>query len=136
MPSLPTLPLKVQKGIEPQESWEGYSTPTDLARYMAQVLSVDPNQLLQFEEVIFSDSQPSGEKSKKLWIKTDAPVAIGIPYSGGYNLIYQYPANIPFLWVKGNSFPSFLRKLTNAELNDYNLEDPEVNTAFWLIMEP
>lgn len=134
--NLPSLPLRVQKGIEHLKSWEGYSTPYDLIKLAAQLLSVDPNQLLQFEEIVYTDVQPEGLNAKKIWVKTDAPVGLGVPTGDGYAMIYPFPQNIPFLWVKGESnIPSYARKLNNNELENYGLTKPDADHATWIIVE-
>lgn len=129
----PNLPLSLQNDVEQGKSWEGNSTPHDLAQYMARVLSVDPNLLLALQEVVYSDVQPTGEDSKRIWIKTSAPAGIGIPTSFGYKVIYEYPANVPFLWVSEDALPTYVRRLTNGELANYSLTDPIIATAYWVI---
>lgn len=133
----PVLPLVVQSELEPLKSWEGISTPSDLARYMARVLSVDPNQLLQFEEIVFSDVQPTGDEASKIWFKTDEPIGIGIPSGDNdYNILYQYSPNVAYLWLNGSDrLPSYFRKITQSELEDYSLTDPTEKKAFWVVFE-
>ena len=135
MSKYPVLPLIKQKNIEQQASWEGLSTPSDLADYMARVLSVDPNQLLQFQEAVYSDVQPTGLEAKKLWIKTDAPQAIGIPSGDGYVLIHKYPQGVPFLWIYANgNLPTYLDLISDSDLDDYGLTaPPDEDTAAWVI---
>ncbi len=132
----PVLPLVLQKNKEPLKSWEGISTPSELAAYLATVFSVDPNQLLQFEEIVFQEIEPVGEEAKKLWIKTDLPVGLGLPSGEGYNMIYQYPPNVAMLWLKGEEkLPDYLRKLTSDQLTDYGLTDPSDKKVFWIVLD-
>lgn len=135
MATRPVLPLIASKDIEALRSWEGIETPDDLVRLMARMLSVDPNQLEQFSEVVYSDVQPPSS-STQIWIKTDQPIAIGIPSGGTYQLLYQYPPNVPFIYTKMDSLPTYLRKLTDSELDRYNLVAPDADSnAAWVIME-
>ena len=134
MATRPVLPLIASKDIEALKSWEGIETPADLVSLMARKLSVDPNQLEQFTEVLFSDVQPPSNSSQ-LWIKTDPPVGIGIPSGGSYVVLYQYPPNVPFIHVDRNNRPPYLRKLTASELENYNLTAPDAEVdADWVIM--
>jgi len=135
MATRPVLPLIASKDIEALRSWEGIETPNDLVRLMAARLSVDPNQLEQFSEIVYTDVQPPSG-STKIWIKTDSPIAIGVPSGGTYHLIYQYPPNVPFLHVKIDNLPTYLRKLSETELDRYNLTAPDADSnAAWVIME-
>jgi len=134
MATRPILPLIASKDIEALKSWEGIETPGDLVSLMARKLSVDPNQLEQFTEIEFSDVQPPSN-STKLWIKTDPPVAFGIPSGGSYVLIYQYPPNVPILYTNLATKPAYLRLLTTTELASYNLVAPDTGSnAAWVIM--
>lgn len=130
----PSIPLKVQNDIERLKSWEGVSTPHELALYMARILSVDATNILELQEVVYSDVQPTGTDSKKIWVKTDPPQAVGLPTSEGYKMLYEYPANIPFLWIEGvATLPSYIRILTTEELTDYSLTNPANNLSKWVI---
>lgn len=134
MATQPVLPLVASKDIETLKTWEGIETPNDLVRLMAARLSVDPNQLNQFSEVVFSDVQPESNTTK-LWIKTNVPVAIGLPSGGTYNLIYQYPPNVPFIYTDIANLPVFLRALSVNEMTNYSLTYPVAGSnAAWVIM--
>jgi hypothetical protein len=134
MATQPVLPLVASKDIEALKSWEGIQTPSDLVRLMAARLSVDPNQLNQFSEIVFSDVQPASNTTK-IWIKTNAPIAIGIPSGGSYTLLYQYPPNVPFIYTDISNIPVFLRVLSQNELDTYNLTAPDAGSnASWVIM--
>lgn len=131
----PFLPLLVQSDIEQQQSWEGISKPNDFARYLARVLAVDPNILSSFDEITYSNIQPSGEEENSIWMKTEEPYAIGIPSSDGYKMFYQYPVNIPYLFIgRVEKIPDFARALTTSELTAYHLTAPSSNTASWVII--
>lgn len=135
---IPLLPLKYQNDIEQLRSWEGISTPADLLKLAAARLSVDVNSLLRFEEVVYTDVEPTGESRKKIWIKTDDPVAVGIPSGEKYTMIYQYPVNVPFIWMfksLGNVIPSYSRVLTATELTDLNLTAPKETAGKYIIIE-
>jgi len=135
MATRPVLPLIASKDIEALRSWEGIETPADLVSLMARKLSVDPNQLEQFSEVVFTDVQPPSNTSK-IWIKTNPPVAIGIPSAGSYVLIYEYPPNVPFIHTNSENRPSYLRELSASELENYNLTAPDADSrAAWVIMD-
>jgi len=132
--NLPAIPLLVAKNIEQQKSWEGISTPYDLALYFAKILSVDPSKILQLQEVIYSDVQPTGDDAKKLWVKTDEPVGFGIPTGEGYSVVYRYPPNTPILWtVAIEDLPAYMRKMTSGEIGDYKLVAPDADKATWVI---
>jgi hypothetical protein len=134
MATRPVLPLIASKDIEALKSWEGIETPADIIMLAARKLSVDPNQLEQFSEAVFSDVQPPSNSSQ-LWIKTNPPVAIGIPSAGSYVLLYEYPPNVPFIHTNRNNRPSYLRVLTASELENYNLTAPDAEvSADWVIM--
>jgi hypothetical protein len=131
---VPLLPLSIQNDIERQRSWEGISTPHDLALYMGRVLSVDPTKILSLQEIVYSDVEPVGVDRKKIWIKTDHPVGFGIPTGDGYKMIYQYPPNTPFIWTQGMSdLPQYLRALTDGEMSDYSLAAPKNESVKWVI---
>lgn len=134
---LPAIPLAVAKTIEPKKTWEGVSTPHDLALYIASLLSIDPTRLSLLQEIIYSDVTPTGEDSKKIWIKTNPPIGVGIPSESGYEIIYQYPVNTPILWVKLNgSKPQYLRQLTQDEVESFGLNEPDDDIAIWTIFNP
>lgn len=133
----PSLPLVVANDKEKQRSWEGISTPHDLALYMSRMLGVDPNKLLQLNEIIYSDLEPTGQDAKKVWIKTEEPIGIGIPVGGKYSIIYKYPPSTPILWIQGiSNLPSYMRELTVTELEDYSITEPTSSKAAWVIFQP
>lgn len=128
------IPLQVAKTVEQRRSWDGIATPYDLAIFLATLLSVDLNQLSSTLEIVYSDVEPSGDDAKKIWIKQNAPVGIGIPVTDGYQMIYQIPQNIPFLrFGKEETIPSYLRKLTEQEMTRCGLDDTNETDAFWVI---
>ncbi len=132
--NLPAIPLLVAKDIEQQRSWEGISTPYDLAIFFSKILSVDPNKVGVFNEIVYSNLQPTGDDAKKLWIKTEEPVGFGIPTATGYSIIYQYPPNTPILWTKGKeNIPEYMRELTADEMDDYGLTEPGKTAIVWVI---
>jgi len=132
----PQLPLCVQNDIEQKRSWEGIATPHDMAKYIAAVLALDPTKLALLYELVYSDIQPTGSDSKKLWIKTEEPVGFGIPVGGSYVVLYQYPPNTPFLWVKGEeTIPAYCRVLSNGEIAKYGLNPPDLATIKWIMFE-
>ena len=131
----PFLPLLVQSDIEQQQSWEGISKPNDLIRYAARVLAVDPNALSAFDEITYSNLQPTGIEANNIWIKTGEPYAIGIPSSDGYKMIYQQPVNIPYLFIgRIEKIPDYARALTESELTAYKLTAPAEKVANWIIV--
>ena len=133
----PLLPLRVANDREQQRSWEGLSTPHELALYIARMMSVDPNKLLQLNEIIYSDLQPTGLDSKKIWIKTEEPVGIGIPVGGEYSIIYKYPPHTPILWTQGlKNLPGYMREISSTELSDYSLTAPSSDKIAWVIFQP
>jgi len=131
--SYPTLPLVVQRDIEQQKTWEGISTPYELALWLAKIMSIDPTRILQLNEIIHSDVQPVGSDASKIWIKTDEPLGVGLPTGGGYRMIYQYPPNTPFLYI--GTIPTYTRELSLAEMQDYSLTAPTSANATWVIYE-
>ncbi len=135
--SIPIIPIRVAKDVEPMRSWEGISTPHDLALYMARILSIDGSKIMQLQEVVYSDLEPTGEDRKRLWVKTSEPVGYGIPTGDNYTVIYKYPAGVPILWVNSLSpAPSYMRKLTDLELGNYSLTDPVDRDFYWVIFNP
>lgn len=135
MSQFPFLPLKAAKQIEPLRSWEDIKNPTDLVNYLVRNLSVDPNSLLKFQEIISSSLEPSGNDKGKLWVKTDGYPAIGIYIGSSYKLIAEYPFDVPLLWTKPVSeFPSYLTKLTEEQMTQYGLSLPEGSTHFYFIL--
>jgi hypothetical protein len=129
----PALPLVVQRNIEQQKSWEGISTPFELAQYLARIMSIDPNELLQLNEIVYSDVEPVGDEARKIWVKTDEPFGIGVPVGNAYRMIYQYPPNVPFLFI--GEMPTYARELTTDEMSIYSLTKPTSTTAHWIIYE-
>jgi len=131
------IPFQVAKTAEQQQSWEGISTPYDLAIFLSRIMSVDMSKASALQEIIYSNLEPDGDDASKIWIKTDAPVGIGIPTSDGYHIIYQTPPNIPFLFLgKDADIPPYFRKLTSTEITQCGLTDTDEQNAFWLIFTP
>lgn len=133
MSQYPHLPLVAVKALEALSSWEGINSPTDLIKYLTRNLAVDPNELLQFQDIIYSSTAPSGTSAGKLWVKTDGYPAVGIFVGDSYKLIAAYPFDVPLLWTRAASeFPSYLTKLTESELTKYALTNPEGYFYFML----
>lgn len=133
MPVARTLPLRVATDIEPLRSWDEITNPMDLVIYIARLLSVDPSSFASLQEVSFGSQPPSGDDLGKLFIKNTTPVGIGIFNGSGYSMIYQYPPNVPLLWTKGNEeFPSYLKRLSADQLQDYGLTNPSEGFYFML----
>ncbi len=127
MSQIPVLPLVSANNVEPLKSWEDIRNPQDLINYCKRMLGVDPNQLLQFEEIVVSPLQPQSneENRKQIWIKSEGAPAVGILIGTGYRLIYEYPPNVPLLWTKSlSSFPPYLSVLNGDELTAYGLTNP------------
>lgn len=131
------IPIKPVKGIEAQANFEGISTPKELADMLSRLLAVDDEEFTNLEEVIVSPLEPIDTDKKKIWIKSSGAPAIGLPIGGRYRLIYSYPPDVPFLWIKGlDSFPNYLRKLSSGELSDYDLANPSNPDYFYVILNP
>jgi hypothetical protein len=134
--SNPIIPLRVASDIEQQRSWEGISTPIDLAYFMARMLSLDVSALVALNEAVYSNIEPVGTDRKKIWIKTDEPISIGIPTGDSYTLIYRYSPHTPILWTQGISvIPSYMRKLTETEMTEMGLAATNSKYA-WVIFQP
>lgn len=134
MSQIPVLPLVSANNVEALKSWEDIKNPQDLINYCKRMLGVDPNQLLQFEEVVSSpiEPQPTSSNKKKLWLKTEGAPAVGVLIGNSYKLIYNYPPNVPLLWTQSeNDFPDYLSKLNSDELTAYGLTNP---TGFFYFM--
>lgn len=130
------LPLRVAEDIEVQQSWNGISTPNELAKYFSRVLAVDPSSIVGLQETVYSSVRPQGEDANKLWIKTTEPVGIGIPVGGSYRMIFEEPVNTPYLFIGDiENIPSYARRLTDTERSDYALGNPAETKASWVIIE-
>lgn len=135
--NLKSLPLKIQKGIEQASSWSGLSTPYDLLLYFARNTFIDPTAIVSLKEVVTSSIEPAGEDRDKLWIKTEGAPALGIPIGGTYQMIYQYPPNVPFIWTQGiDVMPSYISRLETSELGDYGLTNPTDVKFYYAIFKP
>ncbi len=132
------VPIRVANDIEKLRTWEGISSPFDLATYMAKVLSVDLNALVGLTEVIYSNVEPQGLERKKLWVKTDEPVALCIPTGDEYTFIYRYPPDTPIIWTKGKSnIPPYMRRLVESEISDMGLTAIDSDKPYaWVIFNP
>lgn len=127
-------PLSVAKDKEAQKSWEDITTPYQLLLYIAQFLSVNLQELSTLDEIVNGESPPSDKT--KIWIKTSDPIGIGLPVAGSYKMIYQYPVNIPFLWMNDlDSIPGSARPLNDGELDQAKLEKPDEDKANWIIIQ-
>lgn len=127
------IPLKVANDAEQSKSWEGISTPHDLALYLARVMSLDAEKILALKEIYIGQEPPTGDDLGKIWLGNVDPVFLGIYSGGGYRKIYQYPINVPFLWI--GSMPDYFRALTVEELDEYGLKDPAKPSVRWVIFE-
>lgn len=131
---IPALALQIANDIEPLRSWENITSPADFVQYIARTLTVDPNQIIKLQEVVFNSIEPSGSDRGKLWIKTDNPIGIGIPSGPSYLVIYKYPPDIPLLWTKGrDALPNFMEELTEGQMADMGLTVPPNTSYFYVI---
>lgn len=131
------LTLQIAKDIEKSKSWEGLSTPYDLALYILRMAVIDPSGISSLDPISYSPLEPVGSDRSKLWIKTEGVPGIGIPIGGRYQMIYQYPPNVPFLWVDAsNAAPAYLNRLSQSDLENYGLTDPVIDTAYYVIFNP
>lgn len=132
---IPVLPLVKARDIEALKSWSDILTPQDLLEYITKMLGVDPNQILQFEEIEFSSVQPQGQSRKKIWVDTDGAPSIGVLVGSSYQLFYQYPPNVPLLWTQPESdFPQYLTRLSTDQMEEYGLELPEGSSLFYFML--
>ncbi len=130
-----TIPIRVASQVERQSSWEGISTPYELAIWLSRILSIDASKIAETQEIIYSDLQPTGNDQNKIWIKTSEPIGLGLPTGDVYSIIYQYPPGIPLLWTKSAStVPQYMRELSETELTDYKLTAPD--KGVWVIFNP
>ena len=126
-------PLSIAKDVEQQRSWEGISTPYDLLIYFSKFASVDIGSLQSLDEVEVSSIEP--ENKTKIWIKTGNPVAIGVPIGSSYKMFYQYPPNVPFLWIGDtDSVPSYLTLVSDSDLEDYEITKPNKSKANYVVL--
>jgi hypothetical protein len=131
------IPIKRVKGIEAQATFDGISTPNDLANLMTRLLAVDDAGFVSLQEIVVSPNEPTGEEKKKLWIKSSNPPAIGLPIGGVYRMLYQYPPGVPFLWIDGEeNLPTYMNKLTKSEMLSYGLPFPTSETIFYVVSRP
>lgn len=134
--NIPNLPLKLAKGIEQDVSWERIQTPHDFLRLAAQLLVVDVEQISTLEEVVVSPTEPTGQNRKAIWVKSEQPFAVNIKAGSQYAAIYQYPPNVPMLWTKGeDNVPSYMRRLTAAEMTKMSLAQPSDSFYFYVIFD-
>lgn len=135
MARYPLLPLLAANDIEPLKSWEDVTSPHDLVLYLIRMAAVDPNQLLQFTEIVVGPDQPSGADRNKLWLKNTDPFAVGIFNGNTYKLIYEYPPNVPLIWTKARSeFPSYLTELNDGQLTSYGLTKPPSDAFYFMLI--
>ena len=131
----PIIPLRVASLVEPQASWEGISTPHELAKWLSRILSVDATKLAETQEIVFGDLQPQGDDQNKIWVKTSEPVGFGLPVGDSYTIIYQYPPNVPLLWAGSDAtIPSYLTTLSEDQITSFGLSTP--NKGTWVIFNP
>lgn len=131
----PILPLQVANDIEPERSWEGIKTPHDLIKLAARMLGVDSAQLNRFDEILISPLEPTGDDRNKLWIKSEGAPGLGIPIGGTYQVLYNYPPNIPLLWFSQTPPPSYLSRMVDSELEAAGLENPEDTNFYYVILK-
>ncbi len=129
------LKLQVAKDIEPLRSWEEVKTPYDLAVYISRVTGIDISNISALSEIAVSSLQPTGLESNKLWIKSEGMPGIGLPIGGSYQMIYQYPPNIPLLWINtDDALPREMYKISASDLEEYGLAAP--TKGYWVIFQP
>jgi hypothetical protein len=130
-----TLPLIVARDIEPQRSFDGITSPLDLAVFLARIMAVDTRSIERLGEVYVGSVEPTESDRKLIWINTSPPMSFAYLVGGQYKHIYQYPANIPFIWASPEDPPSYLRRLTGDELTDMSLTEPTNSDYYYLILE-
>lgn len=142
MPADPVLKLdlKVAKPPEPQSSWEQSNagrSPYDLALFLQTMLFVDAGAFAKLTGVVRQSAQPQPQDTNKLWLKTSDPVGVGI-YSGGWQLIYQFPAYTPFLWdiSKRGAVPVYCVAMSDTEIAAAGLGVPTNTNYQWVIFNP
>jgi hypothetical protein len=132
MTNLP-LPLRRANDTEALRTWEDIKTPDDLINYIVAHFAVEADGLARLMEIYRGPIAPSGDDLGKLWLKTNNPVGIGVYNGAGYEIIYQYPPNVPLLWTQGSSaFPSYLYTLTEEDLTNFGLTNPTGGFYFML----
>lgn len=127
------LPLRKANDVEVLRTWESITTPEDLINYIVDHFAIDADGLARLLEIQSGSIPPSGDDVGKLWLKTNNPVGVGVFNGSDYQIIYQYPPNVPLLWTKGSSaFPSYLSALSAEELTSYELTNPAGGFYFML----
>lgn len=131
-------PLKVVNPTETQQDWSIVMRELSmLADWIKRTFAVDVSGLVDNESIAVRTDEPKGIDSSKLWVKTSSPPGIGIPFSGGYRIIYEYTPNVPFIWTKGNDLlPSYLRKISDVEAGKFGLSLDIEEGYFYVILEP
>lgn len=133
------VPLKVAVPTEVRQDWDIISKNlSELSRWISRTFAVDITDYLSKNTTLYlGSSEPEGEDAGKLWIKTTSPPALGIPFNGQYTMLYPFPPSCPVLWTNGESeLPTYLRKLSETELERYSLTDPSGDDYFYVILEP
>lgn len=131
--------LKVAKPTEVRQDWSQVTQSLPVfAQWIARTFAVDLTDLLSKNELIYvGSSEPTGEDKGKIWIKNTNPPGIGIPFSDTYVVIYPFPPNSPVLWTGGSANqPGYVRKLSDTELEQFGLTDPESSEYYYVILEP
>jgi len=131
-------PLKVANPTEKKQDWDAVMRELPmLAEWIERTFAVDITDIADESKFVTSTEKPEGSDSELLWVKISSPPGIGIPFGNEYTVIYPYPPNVPFLWVSGDdSLPTYLRKLTSDELDNYELDNPVIEDYFHVILEP
>jgi hypothetical protein len=130
-----TLPLIIAKDIEAQRTFEGISTPVDLAIFLARILAVDFRSVEQLQEIYIGSVEPGGPDRKPIWINTSTLYSIALLVGNSYRHIYPYPVNTPFIWTQSGELPQFARRLSVGELAEFSLTAP-TNEAYYYVIIP
>lgn len=130
------LPVKVANDEERHRKWsEITQSPQDFLNWLVKLLGVDATQIAELTDVVISPTIPQG--NERVWFKTSDPVAVGIPTTNGYRMIYQYPSNTPLLWLLGQeNLPNGFIPIPEGSLPDYGLTAPGNESYLWVIFEP
>lgn len=132
-------PIKIANPVEVRQDWAiVMQSLSELAHWISRTFAIDVTNLVNVStEIYVGSSKPTGEDKGKIWIKNTSPPAIGIPFSDDYIEIYPYPPLCPVLWTGGaGSHPSYMRKLSETELEQFALTNPESDNYYYIILEP
>lgn len=127
--------LVVGNETEINASWEDVgANPATLFQAMTRIFSVEIETTESINQYYIGDSTPEGDDAGAIWISNGTVPFIGIPVGSGYVRIYPYPQSTPFLWVGGEDKPSYLRRLSPTELENYGLTNPENPEYYYVIL--